>query len=148
MAQSDQAHADDRWPSHLVQLCMPGGACLSKFVPALRELRDAGEMLHMHTDVALCERLQPWAEVGTRHCHMQPCSWLTEAYWKLVLLVHINEYHVICTRLSGFGFGTWVQSVEGAQCDMGRMICAACLRMASVTALVAGTDGFLGYDRA
>lgn len=59
-----------------MQPCMPGGACLSKFVPALRELRDAGEMLHMQTDVALCERLQPWAEVGTQRRHVQPCAWL------------------------------------------------------------------------
>ena len=39
---------------------------------ALRELRDAGEMLHMQTDVALCERLQPWAEVGAQHVPVQP----------------------------------------------------------------------------
>lgn len=60
----------------IVQLCMPGGACLSKFVGPLRELRDAGEMLHMQTDVALCERLQPWAEVETQIVPYaaMPCS--------------------------------------------------------------------------
>lgn len=42
----------------------PGGPQLSKFVGVLRELRDAGEMLHTQTEVALCERLQPWAEVA------------------------------------------------------------------------------------
>ena len=95
-----------------MQLCMPGGACLSKFAPALRELRDAGEMLHMQTDVALCERLQPWAEVGTLHF---PCAARLMAYKcvqesSLLVLVHVLLSHVY----KAMRLRTWLQSLEGA----------------------------------
>ena len=99
---------------------MQGGACLSKFVPALRELRDAGEMLHMQTDVALCERLQPWAEVGTQHRHVQPGLWLTNAYrnLQLLVLVHVFLSHVY----KAMRLRTWLQSLEGCKALKARSV--------------------------
>ncbi|KAK9825863.1 hypothetical protein WJX81_005479 [Elliptochloris bilobata] len=110
-----------------------GGANLYKFVGALRELRDAGEMLHVQTDVTLCERLQPWAEgklaevqAARRACDERAAA-AHEA--RMLHLGHRDGLHAAMSR-RGDASGPAVEAAEAAAGEA----------RAALAALLAGVD--------